>query len=99
MSSPAFAVRLIGSPPAMNFTHTATRPRASDKYATHLASGEMAGPNSCAGPSVSLMIREKDGPGSGEERRPAKPMARAPRAAPARAATPDETTRPRHVDR
>src|SRR5205823_6094804 len=55
------AVRLIGSPPARNFTHTSVAPRALDRNAIHLPSGESAGADSSAGPLVSRTTREKVG--------------------------------------
>src|SRR5436190_1032872 len=58
------AGRSAASPLATNLTHTSVGPRAFDRYATHLPSGEMAGAHSRAGPLVSRRIREKDGPGT-----------------------------------
>lgn len=46
------AVRLIGWPPPTNCTHTSVGPRASDRYATHLPSGEIAGAIPCAAGDV-----------------------------------------------
>src|SRR6185436_8542439 len=63
MSRPDIAVRFCGSPPARNFTQTFGDPPAFDTYATHLPSGEIAGPNSRAGPAVIGMIRENIGAG------------------------------------
>src|SRR5439155_11061225 len=61
ISSGADAVRLAGSPPATNLTHTSAVPRASERKATHFPSGEIAGPNSWAGVVVSRRVRENDG--------------------------------------
>src|SRR4030095_1461584 len=61
MSRPDVAVRFVGSPPARDFTQTFGEPPASDRYATHLPSGETTGPNSRAGPAVIGIIRENVG--------------------------------------
>src|SRR5262245_9601384 len=58
----ADAVRLTGAPPVTNLTHTSTTPRASDMYATHLPSGEIAGEKSFTGPLVSRTTRDTEGP-------------------------------------
>src|SRR5262245_47689784 len=44
----------------MNRTHMLADPPISDTYATHFPSGEMAGPDSRAGPFVKRTIREND---------------------------------------
>src|SRR6266508_868344 len=59
--SGAAAVRLIGSPPARNFTQRSVFPRAFERNATHFPSGETAGAASSAGPFVSRTTRENEG--------------------------------------
>src|SRR6476620_4932983 len=86
-SRPADAVRFAGSPPAMNVTHTSVGPRASDRYATHLPSGEIAGAQSRAGPLVSRRIRENEGPRSA-------PSARDPENLPTKVAASPVTSTP-----
>jgi hypothetical protein len=45
----------------MNLTHTSVGPRALDRYATHLPSGEITGLNSCAGVETRRTTRSNTG--------------------------------------
>ena len=55
------AVKLAGSPPARNLTHTFVDPPAFDKYAIHLPSGEMTAPYSCAAVETTRATRSNSG--------------------------------------
>src|SRR5438552_14633505 len=98
ISSGADAVRLAGSPPATNLTHTSAVPRASERKATHFPSGEIAGPNSWAGVVVSRRVRENDGAwrrrGAGRTSQAATAAAAAARVRPHGSAFQDVPSRP-----
>ena len=64
----AAAVRLTASPPAMNLTQTLAAPPASDRYATHLPSGDIAGAPSRSVPVVRRTTCENEG-AAGPDRR------------------------------
>src|SRR5947209_7558308 len=61
-SSPVEPVRFAASPLPRNLTQTSVGPRAFERYATHLPSGEIAGAHSRAGLLVNRMMRANDGP-------------------------------------
>src|SRR5918995_2771991 len=60
-------VRFAGAPPAMNLTQTFVAPPASDRYAIHFPSGEIAGPNSWAAVATMRVTRSNAG-GAAEAR-------------------------------